>query len=577
MRGTAARTGAQDFASLLKQSKVLQLTSKQPIALTSHGGYLARGDFGLKRPLPAAAVGKTPFIRLNNSSGIDGSDFVSSARQALFVSRWDESGLTADQDASKTSKRLIEYSPFDKISQHHFMPASSSANPASQQTQQRNLDQLLHDTDSAEQERIFEHVMAQPGRDQPAPFQPPLSPAGQALYEVVRDQDFLTVGAHQMPNIAVMSDKEFDSFISHLESLPPTFKAFLEKRMVQRLEAAPPRPTSQQKRPPSEQLQRESDSDLASSPAPASAPTRRTDLLQEAQQTSTRTSTPDFLDFLTTAPAAAAASSLNRPDYIPPQPHPVQALNYLPFNAFQQQYLQRPLPARFIENNNRPGGGKKRGGKQEERDISVLMGATTATVNANQSENGITQFLSPLDANNQRVAQNRNRSAGFGLARVRAESQIKEGDRPFDDGSNEAHAQSYSFENRLATIRQLQQLAKQTEPQGPAAHLPVVKLEYLNAQEARKYAAETDAAASASSSRGRPASSFAATLGRAEYVRGPTVAEIQRAQETKADDKIEGQLQKLAHGLHADYFGSGKGGSGLQRKGNLQRNRNRWI
>lgn len=522
MSGTA-RTGTQEFASLLKQSKVLQLTPKQPVALTSYGGYLHRGDFGLKRPLPAAAVGKTPYIRL--TSGIDGSDFVSSAKQALFVSRWDESGLVADQSNTGSSKRLIESSPFDNKS-------DSVASSDAAALRQRHSE-FVKQVSSQEQERIFDAVMGQEAEQQIV-FDPPLSEAGQAFYQSLQD-DALMVGTHQMPNIAAMSDREFEEFVAYLESLPSAFKMFLESRMSQRLEAAPVRSAST-KRPPSEQLaqaavQPESPSTSQSTPKP------RADLLQQAQQTTTRASTPDFLDFLTTASASDASQS--GADYIPPQPHPTAALNYTPPNVLHQTLLQRPLPARYIQNKSRDKGYFKQ--RDTDRNISVTMGVTSSTQNPD-AEQGITQFLPPLNANNQRVAQNRNKAAGLAWAEVASIPKFPEEDG-FSDGSNEAHAFTYAFERRLSNMKQYQQLAKQSEPQGRPAKLPQLSVTLLSKQALHKYPAVSNVHRAL----------LVGSLGSPSYVQGPSDAEMEQSRQSRMDASVKQSLIDALNGAQPSW------------------------
>lgn len=453
-----------DFASLLKQSKVLQLSTRQPAALTSRGGYLSRGDFGLKRPLPVASIGKTPYIRLTSRRGVDGSDFESSAKQALFISRWDEAGLAADE-VTKTSRysKFLHYSPFDKSSHAIAFPLQS-------ETSHSRTEPELHPSDSSatalsrkEEDRIFKAIMQQQDPDQALVFDPPLSQHGQTYVEA------------------------------------------LQQGKLHKLE----KPSSRQARPA---------------------------------------------------------------DYIPPMPHPVSALNYLSPNRLQLDHLQRPLPARYLQDNS--GSGKTRVTMPENNPSSVL-GVTVRTADHQNAGIGVTQFLAPRDTNNQIIAQARNKAAGLGLARVVNIPTAQVVSQGFTDGSNDDQHEYYAFEKRLKELMKSKQMARQHTPQGQPAKIPEITLQYLPEETTRQFIGSGDA---------HRAPIIRHSFGSRSWVQGPDEATIEDIRANRAEQENEAELKETMDGLKPkfsrswshSYSKQGKGMTVTQRKKEAERASNKW-
>lgn len=457
-----------DFGSLLKQSKVLQLSSRQPVSITSHGGYLSRGDFGLKRPLPKQAVGKTPFIRLSRKSGIDGSDFESSGKQALFVQRWDESGLSVAQEKADVVP-FLEATPFDRQGWARSLPLNI---PEAQRVEVQ--------VSKEEQQRIF-HLLTEGAKQA---IEPPLSKAGQAYFDLVSGSAAATTQNAQLPEVSTMSDKEFDAYLEALAKLPPAFKAFLEHQAAKDQVEAEQRRASlnaSAKLPPSQQQQQEEHQ--PSDPSAIEKPS--IDLFAHAQDDSR--AALDFIEFAARVSKGLHAAAQHAVK-LDPMPHPTSGLSYLPPNRVQLNHLQRPLPARYVQSSGPSRG--RRGMSEQDNNISTALGMTASTLDAHSvNPDGVTQFLPPKNADNTRVSQQRNKAAGRGLAWVQgtptipgnASASIK--DSPFnafnEDGRNDRHAPVYRYEKPLSDVMAAQQMAKGGLVGRPAA-LPELKLKYLS-------------------------------------------------------------------------------------------------
>lgn len=90
------------YNALLRQSKVLRLSSQRPVAVTAPASYRHRDDFGLKHALPSRTK-RSPFLyvrSLDAASGIGSTDFRPATADALLVQKLHAVGATVRPHAA---------------------------------------------------------------------------------------------------------------------------------------------------------------------------------------------------------------------------------------------------------------------------------------------------------------------------------------------------------------------------------------------------------------------------------------------------------------------------------------------
>ena len=94
---SASPVSDASYNALLRQSKVLRLSSQRPVAVTAPASYRHRNDFGLKHALPRKTK-RSPFLyvrSLDAASGIGSTDFRPATADALLVQKLHAVGATA--------------------------------------------------------------------------------------------------------------------------------------------------------------------------------------------------------------------------------------------------------------------------------------------------------------------------------------------------------------------------------------------------------------------------------------------------------------------------------------------------
>ena len=93
---SASPVSDASYNALLRQSKVLRLSSQRPVAVTAPASYRHRDDFGLKHALPRKTK-RSPFLyvrSLDAASGIGSTDFRPATADALLVQKLHAVGAT---------------------------------------------------------------------------------------------------------------------------------------------------------------------------------------------------------------------------------------------------------------------------------------------------------------------------------------------------------------------------------------------------------------------------------------------------------------------------------------------------
>lgn len=378
------------FNRLLRLSKVMHLDPQAPVAVTSYAGYLHRGDFGLKRPLPLAAVGKTPYVKVRSLDGVTAdnkaggngtTNFIGSARESLFARRWSESGLVAECPAGATVNDMDMY-----------------------------LEASMFDTDSWRKVLPTIDGVPQEGSTQKSKASVSKTPTERSTGHLV---DFTN-----------LSDVEFERYLENLRDLQPAFQKFAQAQDAdnkgERDMKAKPADQPDKAENPSE------DSEAAGAKAIASAlsnqslhivPFLKTAEAQAAFREA-RSSTPEDTDL-------ASFQELTR-NAARDAAHPVSALNYVPASAFDTAYRTRPIPVRLLSKqpaarNSVYGSGNLVG--------SALGLSVTGTDKSNAGV-GLTQF-EPAFGNDARIPE-----AGRTIAKVTRAPIAASEEQQADGGEN---------------------------------------------------------------------------------------------------------------------------------------------
>ncbi|GAA5947627.1 hypothetical protein JCM3775_001871 [Rhodotorula graminis] len=95
-----AAPSSSTYSALLRRSKLASLTPGVEQVYTTSPANLARGNWGLKRPLPQASTTTSPFVRLFDLDSPEGrTTFRKATREALYVKKWAETGVGLNSDA----------------------------------------------------------------------------------------------------------------------------------------------------------------------------------------------------------------------------------------------------------------------------------------------------------------------------------------------------------------------------------------------------------------------------------------------------------------------------------------------
>ncbi|GAA5914081.1 hypothetical protein JCM8208_005135 [Rhodotorula glutinis] len=95
-----AAPSSSTYSALLRRSKLSSLTPSVEQVYTTSPANLARGNWGLKRPLPQASTTTSPFVRLFDLDSPEGrTTFRKATREAQYVKKWSETGVGLNSDA----------------------------------------------------------------------------------------------------------------------------------------------------------------------------------------------------------------------------------------------------------------------------------------------------------------------------------------------------------------------------------------------------------------------------------------------------------------------------------------------
>ncbi|GAA6020018.1 hypothetical protein JCM11491_004899 [Sporobolomyces phaffii] len=172
----AASTSTASYSALLRRSKLAAYNPAIDQVYTTTAPHLARQNFGLKRPLPAATTKTSPFVRVSHLDSREGRTvFRKATREASYVKRWSETGVGLQSEAF-----------------------------VSNLTQGKKWEPL------AVQSRFVPDALASP------------STGG-----AIRPPSDSRAPAPRTPNFLAMSEAQFDSFLDQLADRRDAFRAFV--------------------------------------------------------------------------------------------------------------------------------------------------------------------------------------------------------------------------------------------------------------------------------------------------------------------------------------------------------------
>ncbi|GAA5941797.1 uncharacterized protein JCM15063_000774 [Sporobolomyces koalae] len=122
----AASTSSASYSALLRRSKLAAYNPHIDQVYTTTAPHLARQNFGLKRPLPAATTKTSPFVRISDLDSREGRTvFRKATREASYVKRWQETGVGLQVEAyAKHGKK------WDSLQVHsRFVPTDLATGP----------------------------------------------------------------------------------------------------------------------------------------------------------------------------------------------------------------------------------------------------------------------------------------------------------------------------------------------------------------------------------------------------------------------------------------------------------------
>ncbi|GAA5980844.1 hypothetical protein JCM5350_003728 [Sporobolomyces pararoseus] len=96
----AASSSSSSYSALLRRSKLASYNPQIDQVYTTTSPHLARQNFGLKRPLPAATTKTSPFVRISQLDSREGRTvFRKATRETSYVKRWSEVGVGLQSEA----------------------------------------------------------------------------------------------------------------------------------------------------------------------------------------------------------------------------------------------------------------------------------------------------------------------------------------------------------------------------------------------------------------------------------------------------------------------------------------------
>ncbi|GJN88337.1 hypothetical protein Rhopal_001302-T1 [Rhodotorula paludigena] len=171
-----ASSSSSSYSALLRRSKLASFNPHIDQVYTTNAANLARSNFGLKRPLPAATTKTSPFVRLLDLDSREGrTAFRKATREQSYTRKWSEVGVGLQSDA--------------------FLPRTGADGD-------RRWDRL------EVQSRFVDGDG--PGAIQPVAGEQP----AQAAFG-------------RMPNVFAMSERDFERFLEGLGERRDEFKAFV--------------------------------------------------------------------------------------------------------------------------------------------------------------------------------------------------------------------------------------------------------------------------------------------------------------------------------------------------------------
>lgn len=164
------------FAAVLRRSKFATFDPAIGQVYTSHGGHLHRGNWGFKRPIPLRTKGAHITVTAIDSRQ-EQTEWKWADREARFVKMWDEVGVTPVLSEQGSWATKLGVRALDMKLDSEFEDQSSMGNVT--------------------QSSFFTQIHG------------PISPA--------------------VPNVASMTDKEFENYLRKLRKLRPAFKEYIKE------------------------------------------------------------------------------------------------------------------------------------------------------------------------------------------------------------------------------------------------------------------------------------------------------------------------------------------------------------
>ncbi|GAA5900503.1 uncharacterized protein JCM6883_002865 [Sporobolomyces salmoneus] len=184
----ASTSSSSSYSALLRRSKLASYNPQIDQVYTTTAPHLARQNFGLKRPLPAATTKTSPFVRISQLDSREGRTvFRKATRETSYVKRWQETGVGLQSEAFSLVKGRKWELP---LVQSRFVPES--------------LREALGSKGG---------TIKHPKEAQEAPI--------------------------RTPNFLAMSESEFESYLDQLEGRREEFKQFVVEEQAKQSQTSP--------------------------------------------------------------------------------------------------------------------------------------------------------------------------------------------------------------------------------------------------------------------------------------------------------------------------------------------------
>ncbi|KAN0061733.1 hypothetical protein ACQY0O_005725 [Thecaphora frezii] len=260
MASQAVSAAPSQFSRLLRQSRIASFDPAIPQVYSTPPAYAARGDWGLKRPLPSSSNSALPsssssgsgvanhpgalrYVEVQQLDTPEGqTTWKEREKETLFVKRWAETDarLLAERDESHNNYTPGSQGPRPQTrylsSTERYFPSEipgpiELAEPAAANETPAERDARLYNNRWRAMQR---HYAARGAAD---PTYKGLDFMGEQSHSRAFgfDADKFTTRPRMMPNYNALSDKQFDRFVEQIRASRPEWKAYFRNKERSRL------------------------------------------------------------------------------------------------------------------------------------------------------------------------------------------------------------------------------------------------------------------------------------------------------------------------------------------------------